>query len=201
MESVQTNLPDTLSALVRCRQTVLERATMLMRPHHDVPFVEQHDALPGVSALLMTSLEELKVAEEELRRQNEALASQRASVDRIARHYQGLFLHGPLPAFVTDSYATIREANHAAARIFRREARLLEGKPLAAMLPPEHRDMFRRQLSFMPVDGVRDWRLVLRRVGDLPVDVSAAVQRVPGGGANGSGALHWVLRVTDESRV
>jgi len=189
---------DTVTALSRCRLTVMERATAMMQPQAAIPFAEQFDALPKVSAMLMTTLEELKVAEEELRRQNDLLLAQRAATDEVARHYRQLFLHGPLPAFVTDSYATIQEANIAAARVFRREAEHLHGKPLSAMMPAEHRESFRRQLSLMPADGVRDWRLVLHRVGDLPVSVNAAVQLVPGVGRARNGLLCWVLRVATE---
>jgi PAS domain S-box-containing protein len=188
---------DTLTALVQARHAVLERATALMQPRTEIPFVEQFDALPSISALLMTSLEELKVAEEELRRQNELLAAQRSAIDEVARHYRQLFLHAPLPTFVTDSYATIQEANLAAARLFRREATHLERKPVSAMLAPEQRESFRRQLSLMPPDGVRDWRLLLHRVGDLPVTVSAAVQPVPSSGPGKPGLLYWMLKVSD----
>lgn len=52
--------------------------------------------------------------------------------------------------------------------------------------------------SSIPVDGVRDWRLVFRRVGDLSIEVSAGVQRVPDASPAGSVALYWVFRLVDD---
>jgi PAS domain S-box-containing protein len=192
-----TNLDgnDTLEALVHCRRTVLKRAMTLMEEPADIPFAERIDAIPSLSALLTTSLEELKVAEEELRNQNEKLIAQRMATEEQTRYYRQLFLHSPAPAFVTDFYGTIQESNLAAARLFRREASHLERKPLAALLAPERREAFRRQLTLISktVDGVRDWQLVMQRVGDLPVTVHAAVEVVPEVGATRSGLLYWML--------
>jgi PAS domain S-box-containing protein len=192
---------DTLEALVHCRRTVLQRATALMDGPADIPFVERFDAIPSLSALLTTSLEELKVAEEELREQNEKLLAQRAATEEHTRYYRLLFQHAPAPAFVTDVYGTIQESNLAAARLFRREANHLERKPLAALLSPDRRDSFRKQLTLIAstVDGVRDWPLRMQRVGDVPILVHAAVTLVPGVGATKSGLLHWMLSVPAEN--
>ncbi len=187
---------DTIGAIARCRYLVLKRADELLTqiPDDDDGAA---DRLPGVSGLLMTSLEELKVAEEELRSQNAVLEAQRAAVDERIRHYRQLFLYLPAPAFVTDIYATIREANLAAGNLFRREASHLERKPLATLLANEYRDEFRRQLvRAASGDGVRDWRLVLKRVGDLPVEVHATVSRIPDVGATHSGLMYWLLTPT-----
>jgi PAS domain S-box-containing protein len=183
-------------ALNQARTAVLQKATSLMRPSAPIPFAEQFDALPSVSALLMTSLEELKVAEEELRQQNTLLHAQRAEVDERVFYYRQLFLHSPAPAIVTDLQGAIQAANRAAGLLFRREADLLVNKPLQALMPTENREVFRRQLARLSTDdGVADWGLVLHRVGDVPVRVSASVQFVPGVGRLGSGALYWLLRV------
>jgi PAS domain-containing protein len=82
----------------------------------------------------MISLEELKVAEEELRVQNATLETQRVSINDKVRHYRQLFMYSPAPTFVTDVYGTIQEGNLAAAKLFRREAPHLEGKPLVTLL-------------------------------------------------------------------
>jgi PAS domain-containing protein len=192
---------DTLEALTHCRRTVLLRATTLLDGPGDIPLVERFDAIPSLSALLMTSLEELKVAEEELREQNERLIAQRWATESQTRYYRQLFLHAPTPAFVTDFYGTIQESNLAAAKLFRREANHLERKPLAALLAPDRRDAFRRQLKLITdtVDGVSDWALTMQRVGDVPVTVRAAVEVVPNVGATNSGMLYWMLHVTGEN--
>jgi PAS domain-containing protein len=192
---------DTLEALVHCRRTVLQRATALMDGPADIPFVERFDAIPSLSALLTTSLEELKVAEEELREQNEKLLAQRAATEEHTRYYRLLFQCVPAPAFVTDFYGTIQESNLAAAKLFRREADHLERKPLAALLSPDRREPFRRQLTLIAnmEDGVRDWPLLMQRVGDVPILVHAAVTVVPGVGATKSGLLYWLLHVPNEN--
>jgi PAS domain-containing protein len=186
---------DTVGAIAQCRYLVLKRADQLLG---DKPegVGDGTDRLSGVSGLLATSLEELKVAEEELRVQNSVLEAQRAAVDERVYHYRQLFLHLPTPAFVTDIYATIREANLAAATLFRREAQYLERKPLVNLLATEYREEFRRQLSRITTgDGIRDWRLLLKRVGDLPVEVHATVCLVPEIGSTRSGLLYWLLAV------
>jgi PAS domain S-box-containing protein len=192
METVET-----IGAIARCRYFVLKRADEILRGEPGTPVVNRADALPDVSALLMTSLEELKVAEEELRLQNAMLESQRAAVDERVRHYRQLFLHTPAPVFVSDIYGTIQEVNLATARLFRREARHLERKPLAVLLSSEFREEFRRQLPRVTTDGVRDWRLIVKRVGDLPLEVHANVQLVPDLGATRSGLLYWMLTVQE----
>jgi PAS domain S-box-containing protein len=189
---------DTVGAIARCRYIVLRRAGEILGDEPEATLAARADALTSVSALLMTSLEELKVAEEELRLQNAMLEAQRAEVDQRVRHYRQMFLHSPAPAFVTDIYGSIQEVNIAAANLFRREARFLERKPLAAMLGADFREEFRRQLSRVTAaEDVRDWRLVIKRVGDVPLEANASVKLVPDIGATGAGLLYWQLSVRD----
>lgn len=186
----------TIDALARCRRSVLQQAVELFNGRNGIAFAEEFDVLPNVSSLLMTSLEELKVAEEELRAQNDLLADERSVVDEQVRHYSQLFQHAPFPSIITDVHGSIMEVNLAASTLFRREAKHLEHKPLQALLPLENREAFRRQLARLSTDdGVADWRITFQRVGDLPIATSAAVHFVPEIGPSKSGALYWVLRV------
>ena len=190
---------DSVDAIARCRYIVLKRADELLREQSGISVVERADMLPGLSGLLMTSLEELKVAEEELRVQNAVLEAHRESVEDRVRHYRQLFLHAPAPSFVTDIYGTIRETNLEATKLFRREARFLEGKPLVTLLCPEYREEFRRQLSRLSAaDGVRDWKLMIRRVGDISLNARATVRLVPEIGETRSGLLYWMLTVSQQ---
>ena|SRR5436305_2660867 len=187
---------DTVGAIARRRFMVLKRADEILNDHPGISAAEQTSVLPDLSALLMTSLEELKAAENELRVQSASFEHHRAASRETIRHYQQLFMHSPEPTFVTDVYGTIQEANIAAANLFRREAPNLERKPLVSLLAPEHRDEFRRQLPRMTEgDGVRDWRLVIKRMGDVPLETRARVRLVPGIGQTGSGVLYWMLTV------
>ena len=191
---------DTLNALTYCRRMVLERASTLLDQPADTGCADLTEALPAVSALLMTSLEELKVAEEELREQGDRLAGQQAAMDEAVRHYRQLFQHAPLPVILTDRYGTIHEANSAAAELLRRDAHYLHRKPLAALVTAPSRDKFRVQLAMMTEDRSREWRLELRRNGDVSLEVSATVGFVPGVGPNRTGMLCWMVhpRTTDD---
>lgn len=184
---------DTLSALTYCRRMVLQRASALLDQPTDLPPAEQTEALPAVSALLMTSLEELKVAEEELREQGDRIASQQANMDEAVRHYRMLFVHAPLPVILTDRYGTIHEANAAAAELFRRDVQYLHRKPLAALIAAPSLDKFRVQLAMMTEDLPREWRLELRRTGDVSVQVWATVGFVPDVGPSHGGLLCWMI--------
>jgi PAS domain S-box-containing protein len=196
------NISDTVSALAYCRRTVLQRASTLLTPTSaDGQAVDElTDAQPGVAALLMTSLEELKVAEEELREQADQLANRQSVIDDAVRHYRQIFQRAPLPVILTDRYGSIHDANVAAEQLLRREARYLYRKPLAALAATPSRDKFRVQLAMMTEDRPREWRLELRRNGDVPVEVWATVGFVPEAGPNRSGLLCWMIhpRTADE---
>jgi PAS domain S-box-containing protein len=192
--SVALESTTTIDAVARCRYAILTRANALLNDADVTRDPPPAETLRGLSGLLMTSLEELKVAEQELRAQQARLAEQRDGIDARTRHYRELFLHTPAPALVTDTLGTIHEANIAAGRMVRRPADELERTALASLLPRDDREEFRRQLSrFSARDGVRDWRLTIHRVGDLQLAVHATVQFVPDLGPSSSGVLYWLF--------
>ena len=79
--------------------------------------------------------------------------------------------------------------------MLRREPRLLERKPIAALVPVEARDDFRHQFArFSPEKGVRNWRFLINRTGHIPLEVCATVKLVPLLGTTRSGLLYWALR-------
>ena len=155
---------------------------------------QDSDSVQALTGLLMTALEELKVAEEELREQNAALVELRAAHDQRVNHYRHLFMHVPAPALVTDTFATILESNHAAEHMLRREAGHLERKPLAALIHPKSRGDFRARLSrLVASEDSRHVCLTLNRYGDTPIDVEAVVSIVPDVGPTRSTALFWLF--------
>ncbi|MEP6491773.1 MAG: PAS domain-containing protein [bacterium] len=189
----KSDTTETIEALSIFRYTLLRRADDLLQ--NETAAVDgENPALQGVSGLLITSLEELKVAEEELRAQNTSLLAQRAAIDERTRHYHQLFLHSPAPTLITDIFATVHEANFAAGKLFKRDRLHLERKPLAALIAPTYRDEFRRKFGYLSSqNGVRDWRLSISRVGDLPIDINATVKLVPKLGPTASGVLYWMF--------
>lgn len=184
---------DTVSAIAYCRRMVLQRASALLDRPADSPAIGQPEALASVSALLMTSLETLKVAEEELREQKDRIANQQGAVDDAVRHYRQIFLRAPLPVILTDRYGTIHEVNIAAAELLRHEPGDLQRKPLAALITAPSHEKFRMQLGMMTEDRPREWRLELRRNGDVSAEVWVTVGHVPDIGPSRSGLLCWMV--------
>jgi PAS domain-containing protein len=184
---------ETIEALARYRYSIIRHVTRLIKDDSSISdgAAATTHALPG---LLASSLEALRVAEEELRSQNATLLAQRAKIDERTRYYRELFLQSPVPTLVTDIFGTIFEGNLAAGRLVRRAPDHLVRKPLAAIVPTDRRDEFRRQFAlFLPADGPREWRFTISRVGDVPLEVRATVQFVVGLGPTSSGVLYWLL--------
>jgi len=185
---------DTVDALARARWFAMQRANTLLQPVEPETATASAERISGISALLVTSLEELKVAEEELRQQNTALIEQRAAEEERTRHYRQLFLYAPVPLVVTDIFGTIQEANQGAAYLFHREADFLKRKPMAALIPMADREEFRRRLVWLlEADGPKDWSLNVARNGDMPVQARALVTRIPDLGPTRSGLLYWLI--------
>jgi PAS domain S-box-containing protein len=195
---IDTRQSEPIEALARYRYTIIRHAKALVG---DVAVQDQASGeARSVLALLAASLEELKVAEQELRIQNATLTAQREQIDERTRHYRELFLQSPAPALVTDIFGTIFEANHAAGRLFRRAPDHLARKPIAAMVPTESRELFRRQFShFTPSESPRQWHFKVNRVGDVPLDVYATMQFVAGLGPTSSGVLLWMFAPREPS--
>jgi PAS domain S-box-containing protein len=195
MASTEYGSPDIVVSLSRGRYAVMARANALLSNTQGDGDGSSSKDVQAVSGLLMTALEELKVAEEELRVQNATLEAQRAGVDERTRHYRQLFLSAPVAALLTDSHGTIIEANAEAAAMLRRDMKHLERKPIAALVPIEARDEFRRQFGHLtPEDGVRNWSFPITRTGHIPLGVVASVKLVPELGPTRAGVLYWVFR-------
>jgi PAS domain-containing protein len=190
------NVTTTADVLARGRQVLLGRAQQLVGRMTD-PDVDHAESLQASAALLTTSLEELRVAEEELREQNDRLRKLHAAEHEKVYHYKELFRQLPFPLLITDRRATILETNAIAAKLLKRDARHLERKPLCALLDPSERDDFRKKISRIDdVEGPIRWSLVLLRKGDLPVVAQATVSVVEGLGSGRGGLLSWIFTET-----
>jgi len=188
--------PPTIAAR---RQRVIARAGALLAAEREIPFVEQFDAVPQLSALLASVLDDLKSAEDEVARQAKAFEEQRAAAERNTHHYEQLFEHAPVAMFVTDLYGTIQEVNRAAVQLMKRDSMHLDRKSIAAFMPTSERKLFRDRLQRLAIaETVDDWRFVLQRAADLPIEVTAAVRLVPGIGHTGRGLLQWLVRPVGE---
>jgi PAS domain-containing protein len=198
LENFNTEIPQTpaLTAIRRFRHTVLVKTEQLLDGAAPASTGERADARVPALALLSASLEELKVAEEELRETNVQLEKRRVEGDSQATYYRALFLNAPFPAFITDVRATILEINGRAAELFRREAHLLERKPLAALLDTPSRDAFRQQFARLSPDlTVTDWELTFRRTGDVPIRTTASLSQISDPAFGHPKVLYWALQV------
>lgn len=194
------SIPSSPTNIAARRQRVIARANALFAAEREIPFVEQFDAVPQLSALLVSALEGLKSAEDDIALQAKAFEEQRAAVERKRRHYEQLFEHAPAAMFVTDLYGTIQEVNRAAVQLMKRDARHLDRKSIASLMLASERSLFRDRLQRLAVaEGVEDWRFVLQREADRPIEVTAAVRLVPGVGHTGNGVLQWLVRPVEES--
>jgi PAS domain S-box-containing protein len=142
---------------------------------------------------LAGTLEALRVAEEELRAQNEELAAARLTAERDRRRYEELFDLAPVAYVLTDGYGKILEANEAASHLLGVGPRLLPGKVLASFVPHRERRAFRRLLlSLVGTTSIveSELRLLPPRRDELVVAAHVLVVTFP----DDEDELRWSLR-------
>lgn len=196
MQSQETEIGEFISTFAKQRHTVLSRAAGILNP--GAPQTAAHsEAVPQLSALLATSLEELKVCEEELLSQHESFLSQRDEAEHKLQHYRELFDLAPVAILMTDLNGALRDVNRAGCRILERSAYHLDRKPLAALVPRAERSLFRQGLARLTLmKHVSQWRFRLERPTNSPIEVLAAVEVVRSSSLGGN-ALIWSLQPVD----
>ena len=152
------------------------------------------EALEG----LQTSEEELAVADEEIRSQNEELLETRTHLEREVQVHRDLFERCPDAYFVTDGRGMIRMANAAAATLLNISQSFLVGKPLINFVSRADCNTLRNALVAMS-DATTPRSLDLRlrpRHKQPPFVAEISVGRVRAA-ARGS-TLHWTVRSGSE---
>lgn len=182
-------------------QYLHEHVTDLRRQVTDNPTSRQ-TLLDVAFETMNSTIEELRVAEEEMRQQNEALAAAHDVVATWRHHYEDLFESAPDTYLVSDMDGVIREANRAAVGLLGLSKRFLKGKPLATFIPEEERQAFRRLLLEMaqaPETVEREMKIRPRRRPSVAVALTASVVRDPHGRPTG---LRWLVRdLTDRNQA
>ena len=149
-----------------------------------------------------STIEELCVAEEEMRQQNEALAAAHDVLETWRHHYEDLFDSAPDAYLVTDMDGVIQEANLAAAGLLGLSKRFLKGKPFATFIPEEGRQVFWRFLleADRSIETVeREMRLRPRRRELVEASMTVSVVRDPHGFPL---SLRWLVRdLTDRNQA
>jgi PAS domain-containing protein len=191
---------DDLVATFAQQRQVLLRHTAELLCDDSVVRPEPDTNRSKLSAILVSSLEELKVAEEELLERTEALADLRDELEQRVRGARQLFELAPTCLMVTDLYGMILEANRATGQLFKRDLSLLERQPLARFIPADDRRAFRNGLArIAEAEGVSDWQFQLARPTDAPLMVSAAVRVVKTPNPDNGTRLFWSLRQLEPS--
>jgi PAS domain S-box-containing protein len=159
---------------------------------HGVQFHRNHSGaddpvLAEALAELGTTLEELRVTEEQLRA-GEAFVS---TVQSDRERYRALFDEAPIAYLVTDRDGLVRQANPRASALLGVDRHWLLGKPLASFLLLEDRKAFRQRLLRARIPA-GNWDLRLQPRMGAPVRVRAMVGELPDP-ESASLVLTWLL--------
>ena len=181
--------------ITQFRQTVFQQAADAVVKLDAAAPSDCAESFPRVAALLASSLEELRVAEEELLEQHDALAAERDTFERLLARERRLFELAPCALCVTDLYAQLLDANRAMLTLLQLDLDQVEGKPLVSLVPVGERKAFRDALGHLSVtQGATNWRFSLQRRRDVALDVVASVHVVGGANKSGGAGLYWALR-------
>jgi PAS domain-containing protein len=187
-----------ITTFAQQRQTLLKRTGDILCDESTPVRQLDTDRAAKLSAVLVSSLEELKVAEEELVERTEALADLRDELEQRVRGAHQLFELAPACLLVTDIYGTIVDVNRACQQLLKRDHAGLERQPITRFIPTDGRRTFREELSRVVMnDGVNDWRLQLVRPTAGPLTVSASVRLVKPLAAGGTQRLFWSIRALE----
>lgn len=144
-------------------------------------------------ARLHSLVKELRAAEEEMRRQNEALLAAQQELLLERQRYQELFEFAPDGYLVTDASGAIRQANRAAENLLQVEAKQLARRRLVSFVEPSQRRIFKAMVAQLQVgEKVRGWETLLRPPDGQSIPVALIVDSVvdPEGRVS---ALRWLL--------
>src|ERR1700730_7016947 len=142
----------------------------------------------------MSAFEELSVAEEELRAQQETLVETHTLLEIQRNRYHTLFDLAPDPYVVTDGSGTIEEANAAASKLLGLAGAQLLGKPLVNFVDGRSRSEFQTHLKALG-NGARvdKWMIETKVREGASVTVEATVSTLETR-ADGKSSLCWLLR-------
>ena len=137
-------------------------------------------------------VEELLVADEELRAQHDELAAVRLELDRMWARHEELFGPSAMAYVITDPRGIVVDANRAAWGLLGHPARPRTRRPIATMFPAGERRTVRRLISLAAVSGEPQTADMTMTQGDhqLELRVSVEVRTEP---QSGAALLRWQL--------
>jgi len=145
-------------------------------------------------AQLLAALQDLSVAEEELRAQHEAIAETQHELDLQRVRYRTLFEGAPDAYIVTDEHGIIEEANDAVARLLGVTTAHIVRRALDSFIDPEARRDLGQRLMDLPSDKRLDRRALQLKAPDgrvTQVDATVSVFESP---RDGRRSFCWLLR-------
>jgi PAS domain S-box-containing protein len=152
-----------------------------LRQRAVTPATEHNPIIEEALQELDTAHEELRVAEEQLHAQVDAMQTVQSALARERQRYRDLFEAAPEAYLVTDARGHVRDANRRAAALFNIDAEFFIGKPLALFVHTSHRAQLRKVLNDSTL-GMHianyTWRIEPRRA-HVPLWTSVSVSRAP----------------------
>lgn len=183
--------------LTRLKQATTRYNTLLQQSrttYGDKASIET-DALRELAA----ALEELNVTAEELQAQNDALRDAYQEIEKERTHYAELFGLVPDAYIVTDSFATVIEANQAAESMLQMPGDRMRGKPLAVFISEQDRKAFRDGLREIHQTDTRlEWTAMITPRSGTPFRATVRVGRIHDGTKHQR--LGWMIRDTTEKQ-
>jgi PAS domain S-box-containing protein len=142
----------------------------------------------------------LRVAEEELRQQNEALRAARDALDEERRRYRELFDFAPVGYLATDPNGVIQEANRAAAILLQVPQGGLAGKPVVLFVATQDRKRLPSLLAVVAKhERVQDREVWLAPGEGNPFPASVTLDAVRDAQGDLTG-LRWLIRDVGERK-
>ncbi|MEH2037319.1 PAS domain-containing hybrid sensor histidine kinase/response regulator [Nostoc sp.] len=173
-------------------ETLRSRVTGLVQRTTSEPYSQQELTVEAFEELQIT-LEELKIASEELQ-------ATRIVIEKERQRYQELFHFAPDGYLVTDTFGIILEANHAATIQINVSQRFLIGKPLLTFIAQsDHPAFFNYLTQLQQLDRGEEWEVCLQPREKICFDVAFTVVTV----RNEKGkpvALRWLMRDISQRR-
>lgn len=181
-------------------QTVQQRTQVLYKNTKDSK--QSSASIEDCLEELFSALEELSIAEEELRQQNEMLIAAQSEIEAERQRYQELFEFAPDAYLITDLYGIIREANRVALQQFNIAHRHLIQKPLISFIPEHQRQAFRSILNQLPmIYRVQEWEVMVCGRKREPFIAAITVEAVLDQQGKAT-ALRWLIRdITNRKRT
>ena len=147
-------------------------------------------------AQLLAAIQDLSVAEEELRAQHEAIVETQRELDVQRRRYRTLFDGAPDPYIVTDEHGIIEEANDALARLLGVTTAHIIRRSLDSFIDPQTRRDLAARLMDLPSRERLEKRVLHVKAPDGKVIQVEATISVLESARDGRRSFCWQLRDT-----